>query len=191
MPASTDSDEALMAAYVRGDESAFERLFKRYAPTLLGMIRRRVKSDEEAQDLLQQTFLHLHRARNDFRAGAVLKPWLFTIAMNCVREHFRRARRKKESDLTESVKATLAAEDPSLEALEEAKLARDRLLAALSRLPDSQREVIEMHWFQGRPFQEVAEIVGASLSAVKVRAHRGYTALRKMLPGEPRGPAAS
>src|SRR5260221_489686 len=157
MSAPTDSDETLMAAYVAGDDAAFEILFKRHAPILTGMMRRHVRSEEVANDLLQQTFLHLHRARNDFRPGSSLRPWLFTIAMNCIREHFRRLGRRKESDLTPEVESTLIAHDPSLEGLEEARLARVRLFAALEKLPQNQREVIEMHWFQGRPFQEVAE----------------------------------
>jgi RNA polymerase sigma-70 factor (ECF subfamily) len=177
----TDSDEALMAAYVAGEDAAFAILFKRHAPVLIGMMRRHVRREEEANDLLQQTFLQLHRARHDFRPGSMLRPWLYTIAMNCIREHFRRLGRRKESELTPDVESTLTADDPSLESLEEARLARDRLLAALAQLPQNQREVIEMHWFQGRPFQEVAQILGASLSAVKVRAHRGYTLLRKTL----------
>jgi RNA polymerase sigma-70 factor (ECF subfamily) len=57
--------------------------------------------------------------------------------------------------------------------------------AALATLPDSQREVIELHWFQEQPFDEIAEIVGASVSAVKVRAHRGYKVLKKLLEGGP------
>jgi RNA polymerase sigma-70 factor (ECF subfamily) len=176
-----ETDEQLMARYVSGEHEAFHELFRRHGPTLLGMMRRHVRSGDEANDLLQQTFLHLHRARNDFRAGSMLKPWLFTIGMNCIREHFRRRGRRKEGPLEPVEEAKLVAEVVSLEDLEEAKLRRDRVRNALAQLPDNQREVIEMHWFQGRPFEEVARIVGASLSAVKVRAHRGYTRLRAAL----------
>jgi RNA polymerase sigma-70 factor (ECF subfamily) len=179
-----DSDEALMAAYVGGDDTAFDILFKRHAPMLAGMMRRHVRNNELAQDLLQQTFLHLHRARHDFEPGSNLKPWLYTIGMNCIREHFRRAARRKEGELTEEVAKDLRSDEPTFETLEETRVAREKLLAALSRLPANQREVIEMHWFQGRPFKEVAEILGASLSAVKVRAHRGYNLLRRILVGE-------
>lgn len=176
-----DTDEQLMRRYVAGDNAAFQELFKRHAPSLLGMMRRHVRGAEEANDLLQLTFLHLHRARLDFREDAALKPWLYTIGMNCLREHFRKKGRKKEAPLDAEVEAKLVAEEESLEDRQEAKLRRDRVQAALVQLPDNQREVIEMHWFQGRPFEEVAKILGASLSAVKVRAHRGYTRLRTLL----------
>jgi RNA polymerase sigma-70 factor (ECF subfamily) len=59
---------------------------------------------------------------------------------------------------------------------------------ALERLPEAQREVIALHWFGGVPLPEVAEVVGASLSAVKVRAHRGYAAMRQILENDPGNP---
>src|SRR5262245_45134632 len=120
-----------MARHVAGEGEAFRVLFSRHAPALLGMMRRHVRAEDEAHDLLQQTFLHLHRARNDFRPGSTLKPWLFTIAMNCIREHFRRRGRRKESPLEPAQEATLIAESENLEDLELSKLRRDRVRAAL------------------------------------------------------------
>jgi len=67
------SDEELMAAYVAGDQAAFEELFRRYAPALLRVIGRQLSSPGEAHDLVQQTFLQLHRARYDFKPGARLR----------------------------------------------------------------------------------------------------------------------
>ena len=64
----------------------------------------------------------------------------------------------------------------------------ERVRAAVGRLPDGQREVLELHWFEGLPFPEVAAIVGASHSAVKVRAHRGYERLRQVMT-DAQGPA--
>lgn len=181
MSLTEESDERLMAAYVAGDHEAFREIFRRYAPQLFRMMRRHLRSEGEANDMVQQTFLHLHRAKQDFKRDALLRPWLFTIAMNCVREHHRRRGRRKESPLSPEHQDKLEARNVTLEELSESKLRRDRLRDALSRLPANQREVIEMHWFQERPFDEVAKIVGASLSAVKVRAHRGYTRLRELL----------
>src|SRR5438128_1919265 len=93
------SDEELMRAYVSGDSAAFRELFERYGPVLLRVMRHQLRRPEEARDLVQQTFLQLHRSRLDFREGAQLRPWLFTIAMNLKREYFRRAGRRPESEL--------------------------------------------------------------------------------------------
>lgn len=175
-----------MAAYVQeGDRVAFEALFRRFAPQLKGMARRQLRSEELARDLVQQTFLHVHRARNDFRHGSRVRPWLFTIATNLVREHYRRTGRRPETSYEEAREDRPSLE-PSVEPvdlaeLESIRLDERRLREALGRLPDNQRLVIELHWFQGHPFPEVARMVGASLSAVKVRAHRGYAKLRHLV----------
>src|SRR5689334_12688038 len=115
----TVSDEELMAAYVAGDTEAFRALFARHAPSLLGMMRRHVRSPDHANDLLQQTFLQLHRARLDFRPGSELRPWMYTIAMNCVREHFRRLGRRRESPLGPTEEGKLATEGNPVEALDD------------------------------------------------------------------------
>lgn len=171
------SDEQLMQAYVGGEAAAFRELFDRYAPILTRVLMRQLRSKEEAFDLVQQTFLQLHRARNDFRPDAKLRPWLFTIALNLKREHFRRVRRHPEAPLELDGRA-----DPAVEprGTQQAEAARE-IRSALALLPADQAEVIALHWFEGLSFSEVADVVGASVSAVKVRAHRGYVALRRQL----------
>jgi RNA polymerase sigma factor (sigma-70 family) len=176
----TRSDEDLMAAYVDGDAAAFRTLFNRHAPVLYRLARRRLSSDSDARDVVQQTLLQVHRARNDFRHGSKLRPWLFTIAMNLVREHYRKHTRRRE----QSLDSAPAAAEPYVEP-EDAENARERSLrvrAALASLPDAQREVIELHWFENSPYEEIAMIVGASVAAVRMRAHRGYERLREILP---------
>lgn len=167
-----------MSAYVAGDADALRQLYERLAPVVLGVARRKLGSEADARDVVQWTFLHLHRARFDFRADRALRPWLFTITMNLIREQFRRVARRREDlgdgevpDGVEGVDAMDA---------DEAR----RVRAAVRALPELQREVIELHWFEELSFPEVAVIVGASVSAVKVRAHRGYLALREALAAE-------
>jgi RNA polymerase sigma factor (sigma-70 family) len=171
------SDEELMAAYVAGDSAAFEELFRRYAPALLRVIGRQLSSPGEANDLVQQTFLQLHRARHDFKPGARLRPWIFTIALNLKREYFRRLRRRPEAPLELDGRNDPAILPPPPERAENERAVR----RALDQLPPDHREVIVLHWFEGLSFPEVSAVVGASVSAVKVRAHRGYVALRKLL----------
>ena len=171
------SDEELMAAYVGGDRSAFAELFRRYAPRIQRLMQRDLGGAEEAHDLVQQTFLQLHRARRDFRAGAKLRPWLFTIALNLKRQHFRRLGRRPETSLSSEDGMEPAAPRGN----PESRVGDVQLRAALLRLPEAQREVIVLHWFEGLTFREIAETVGASQPAVKVRAHRGYNTLRKAM----------
>jgi RNA polymerase sigma-70 factor (ECF subfamily) len=170
------SDEELMVAYVAGELSAFDELFSRYAPVLLRVMRQQLRSQEEANDLVQQTFLQLHRARNDFRADAKLRPWLFTIALNLKREHLRRLKRRPEAELELDGR-----NDPRARTDQGRFEAAKALHFALEKLQPSHREVIELHWLAQLSFPEISELLGASLSAVKVRAHRGYSALREIL----------
>ncbi|HEX6240459.1 MAG TPA: RNA polymerase sigma factor, partial [Polyangiales bacterium] len=167
------SDEQLMAAYVAGDRAAFQLLFDRYAPLLYALARRRLHSDADARDLVQQTLLQLHRARNDYRADARFRPWLLTIALNLVREQYRKRGRRKEQGLDAAEQMADGDAYDRAEADDERRQRAARVRAALASLPESQREVIELHWFEESPYEEIARILGASVAAVRVRAHRG------------------
>jgi len=171
-------DDVLVAAYLAGSERAFRWLFERYAPVLHRMASRHLRNEDQARDVVQQTFVQVHAARFDFQQGRPFRPWLFTIAMNVIRQVWRRRRRRKEVD-EERAPTPVATSDTSepLFLGERAQLLR----AALEELPSSQREVVELHWFQERPFAEVARMVGSTEGAVKVRAHRAYNKLREVL----------
>ena len=166
-----------MLAHAAGDPQAFDVLFRRRAPDLLKLVRRHLSESDLARDIVQQTFVQLHTARHDFRRDAKLRPWLNTIAMNLVRQHYRRSKVRKERPLSDG--SSLAAEAKPLP-LERAQQAA-RLRQALGNLPDSQREVVMLHWFEEKSFAQVAALLDSSEGAVRVRAHRAYTRLRKIL----------
>ncbi|HVU03286.1 MAG TPA: RNA polymerase sigma factor [Polyangiaceae bacterium] len=166
------TDEELMAKYLAGDREAFRELFRRYAPVVLRLVRRNVPP-VDAHDLVQLTFLHLHRGRKDFRTDARLRPWLCTIAINVRRQYLRSMRAKPATPTSPEEQARVPA--PGVSDVV------GRVRAALAELPADQQEVIMLHWMEGLSFLEVSEVVGASLSAVKVRAHRGYEILREHL----------
>lgn len=167
-----------MLRYARdADRSAFEDLFRRYAPRLLGLFKRSTLNDALAHDLVQVTFLQVHRARRDYRSGAPVRPWLFAIAMNARRDHFRRASTRRETPVEAGDHAE-PAQAP------DASTATERVVRrALAELPEAQREVVLLHYYEGLSMAEVATAVGASRSAVKVRAHRAYQVLRDILGG--------
>jgi RNA polymerase sigma factor (sigma-70 family) len=174
------SDEELMLAYAGGDAAAFKELFERYAPKLERLMLRELYAKREADDLVQQTFLQLHRAKLDFDPSQRFRPWLYTIALNLKREHFRRRRRRPEvlGDLADERAA------PGGAGAHEAFEAKRSLAWALARIPEENRAVIELHWFDGLSFAEIAQGLGIGAVAAKVRAHRGYQRLRKLLGDE-------
>jgi RNA polymerase sigma-70 factor (ECF subfamily) len=171
------SDEELMERYKGGDRAAITELVHRYAPLLLRVMLHQVRTREDAYDLVQQTFLQLHRSKGDFRQGAQLRPWLLTIAVNVRHRHFRRMGVREELSLEPDA---LDRAHPGLTIKSAAEAGCD-VRTVLAALPPDQRDVIVLHWLEGFSFPEVALVVGASLSAVKVRAHRGYVAIRRIL----------
>jgi RNA polymerase sigma-70 factor (ECF subfamily) len=171
------SDEQLMVAHTGGDAEAFAQLYRRYVQPLLRLMVRAQRSDEEARDLVQQTFLQLHRARADYDASRRFRPWLYAIARNVSREAFRK--RQRRPTVSNDVPGT---PEPLAESLapEQIQVAR-AVRAAIEALPAYQREVIELHWFDGLTFTEIAQCLGVAANTAKVRAHRGYQSLRARL----------
>ncbi len=175
----TLTDDTLFERWLDGDDAAFRLLYDRLAPIVLRIAMKHGLGVAEAKDAVQQTFLSVHRARADFRRGAHVRPWFFTIAYNVVRQYFRTKYARPEAALELDGVRDPVFEEPELER-DPADIA-DCVRGAVARLPDGQRRVIELHWFDRRPFAEVATMVGSTEGAVRVRAHRGYEALRQIL----------
>lgn len=173
------TDEELMAAYARGERTAFDLLFARHAPKLHHVLVRGMRRPEDGKDLVQQTFLQLHRHRADYDVTRAFRPWLYTIALNLKRQYLRTKGRRPESELDEIVERTLA-HAPG-EALFEN---RQLLELGLKRLAPEAAEVVVLHWFGDLSMGEIATMLAISESAVKVRAHRAYEALRTIFEQE-------
>lgn len=175
------SDEALMTAYLDGDQAAFEKLFGRLAPSIHGFFMRAFGSRALADDLLQTTFLKVHRARRQWNRDKKLRPWLFSIAARVRLDELRRKYGLREDTGAEAVEA--AAEKAQPETVDPAVAAdvKARVAAALDRLPESQRVVVHLHRFEGLTFGEIAKVLGTSEGAVKLRAFRAYGELREQL----------
>jgi RNA polymerase sigma-70 factor (ECF subfamily) len=133
-----------------------------------------------ADDLLQVTFMKIHRARHQYRPGLKLAPWLFAVAARVRLDELRRRLRLPEDADEEAVARAEAesAADPPLD-----PDLRRAVRAALEALPESQRTVIHLHRYEGLSFAEIAEVLGTTPGAVKLRAFRGYEVLRERLKG--------
>ncbi len=176
------TDEELMSAYVAGDPRAFEKLFSRLAPRVHAFFLRSFRDGAVADDLLQVTFMKVHRARDKFDQGLRVLPWLFTVAARVRLDELRRRMRLPE-DADEEALAR-AEEKASRDAPEPLDSGvQDAVRTALAGLPESQRAVIHLHRYEGLTFVEIAKILGTTPGAVKLRAFRGYETLRKQLRG--------
>ncbi len=171
---------AWMRAAQDGDAQAYERLLNALLPHLRSLVRGRLTAEPSAvDDVVQNVLLSVHRARHTYRSERPFGPWVRAVARNAVLDHFRvRSRRLRRELPLESADAV--AEDPAVDRGVERELSPE-LAEALARLPEAQREAVELIQIQGVSVAEAARRVGIKPGALKVRAHRGYRALRAML----------
>jgi RNA polymerase sigma-70 factor (ECF subfamily) len=180
-------ERELMGRYCKGDASAFRELYSRIAPRLLHYLLHMSRDRALAEDLLQVTFLKVHRARGAYVQGADPLPWIYAIAhrtfLDAARKHNRsRVRLSRDGDDVPEPAAHIsgkAAEQVS-DSERDPALAR-AAMEALERLPAKQREAVVLTKLSGKSVAEAAAITGTTPGALKVRAHRGYAALRKAL----------
>lgn len=180
----------LMARYCDGDATAFRELYAVVAPRLYGYLVKMARQRALADDLLQQTFMKVHRARGAYVRGADPIPWIYSIAHRTFLDEARRQNRAHvrvaEGEELPEMKADLRGEtedrrDEPRADPEQVKVALD----ALATLPAQQREAVVLTKLDGKSVAEAAEIAGTTVGAMKVRAHRGYEALRKLLGATP------
>jgi RNA polymerase sigma-70 factor, ECF subfamily len=171
-----------MDRYACGDAHGFAILHRSLFPRLLAYLTRMSGSASIADDLVQETFLRMHRARATFAAGGAVLPWAYAIARNV---HIDHARSRKLRD-TERLPS-----DPGPEAIDQRSFDGESTAIAaeaarvvervLGRLPPSQRDAFVLLRYEGLRVQDAAAILGATPTAVKLRAFRAYEALRAAL----------
>jgi RNA polymerase sigma-70 factor (ECF subfamily) len=171
----------LMERYCDGDAGAFRALYALLAPRLFGYLLHMARDRAVADDLLQQTFMKVHRARAAYVRGADPLPWIYAIAHRTFLDEIRRQKRATAKVDADKDLGELPAEPPE-EPRHDPELAK-AALAALDTLPAQQREAVVLTKLDGKSIAEAAEIAGTTPGAMKVRAHRGYVALRKALGG--------
>jgi RNA polymerase sigma-70 factor (ECF subfamily) len=164
---------ALMIRYQSGDLQAFEELYGWLKPRLFRYILSRVMDRGRGEDLLQEVFLQIHRSRRTFLPGNPLLAWAFGVARHVCLMDLRQRRRRAAHEIL--------ADDflPELAVSSEAESFADRqvLAKALGLLPEDSREALVLHQLEGLSFKEIAGILGISVQAARVRAHRAAKAL--------------
>ncbi len=175
-PMHPDSNlETLMARYQGGDFAAATDLIERISPQLYRFFAAQSGSRAHADDLLQETWLRIHKVRHTYRPGEPAVPWFYAIARHVRVDHYRK-----------SVRTT--AGERKLEAMGKETAAGpgerghgDGLEALLAPLSESQREVIEMLKVAGMSLEEVARATSSSVGSVKQKVHRAYKKLRETI----------
>lgn len=171
-----------MERYARGEDAAFGELYDALAPRLYGFLLRQTRDTARAEDLVQQTMLQMHRARGRFLPGAEVLPWAFAIARRLLIDQRRRgAREVLAVDDDDSAASLLVALDAPADDVASAKELAVRIERELAKLPENQRVAFELIKREGLSVSEAADVLGTTVAAVKLRAHRAYESLRAAL----------
>jgi RNA polymerase sigma-70 factor (ECF subfamily) len=188
MSGEVDQDAQLMLALRRGDGSAFDALFSRWAGRLLHYLERMLRDEATAEELVQETFLRVHRARARYTAQARFSTWLYRIATNLALNELRRPRRSRvhlsaDEDPASGPVLALAAAAPATDDVVHARRLGAEVGRALDALPERQRMALWLCAVEGRSYAEVAEVLDASEASVKSLVHRARSTLAERLGG--------
>jgi RNA polymerase sigma-70 factor (ECF subfamily) len=181
-----EEDVQLMLACRAGDDVAFGALFRRWSSPLLRYLERMVGDAAAAEELVQETFLRVHRARERYSPDARFSTWLYTIANHLALNELRRPRRQREHrsvDEEEDDRAplVLAGDPPRTEELIDARRLGGAVEMAFAELPERQRAALWLTAVEGLSYAEVAASLEASEKSVKALVHRARAALADRL----------
>ena len=172
------SDEALVALVVRSDEVALAELYDRYGRVAFGLALRILRDEALAEDAVQEAFMAIWRSAGRFlpeRAKA--STWILTLVHRRAVDLVRREERRRAEVLDQSYEAT----GSSTEETAWLQFERERVQAALRKLPDQQREALELAYYGGFTQSELAERLGQPLGTIKSRMFAGLSRLRDLL----------
>jgi RNA polymerase sigma-70 factor, ECF subfamily len=186
VPREQSLDEA-MNRYAQGEQSAFAIVYDGLEQKLRAFLTRLTGAPAVADDLLQETFMRIHRARGSFDAGAAVVPWAYAIARNAWLDHVRAAKvrgetpRPKGNDELGPIGEAGTGPDADSEQLAIARQTAALVESVLGRLAPAQREAFVLLRYEGMSVDDAAAVLGSTPTAVKLRAFRAYEALREAL----------
>ena len=162
------SDESLMARVQKGETQLLEMLIKRYEKALFAYAQRVLQHRAAAEDAFQETFLRVFQKRQSYREGSSFRPWLYTICLNACRDHLRKCSRRPESDLDKSAYA-LSDGQPGPDSVTAQSMLAAHIRQAVESLPEKQRDVLLLSYYQQLQYPEIAEILEIPVGTVKSR----------------------
>lgn len=172
----------LMIGYQKGSMDDFSELYAELKNPLIRYLWTFVRNATTAEDLLQDTFFQIHRARHTYTPPRPVRPWVYAITRHVALMHLRSARRRKEVLPVEDLPEVPVA--PAVEGLAD----RDAVNRLLAEVPRTGQEVLILHHLLGMSFLEVGQILGIAPGTAKVRAHRALKALRQTIDEEGQTP---
>ena len=171
------SDEELFAAWCRGDSGSFENLLERYQGRLYRVILGWTRNPHLSEDLFQETWARAIEHREKFDRKRRFSPWIFSIALNLVRDHFRKEGRAKTDPDSDAIEMARSETDMDRGLIEKERA--QKLLRAILELSDVEQEVFMLRHFSGMSFREIAKMLKINLNTALSRMHQALEALKK------------
>ena len=171
MAAADEVDCLLVTRFLSGDQNAFNTLFHRHQDYVYHIVLGIIGKPEEARDAAQEVFIQVYRSLASFRKGSRFSTWLYRIAVNRALDCARASQRRRWFSLEDSHNTLPSREENTDEALEK-DIEKKGIHELLQSVPVQHRDVLVLHYFQELSMEEIAETLGCSVSAVKVRLHR-------------------
>jgi RNA polymerase sigma-70 factor (ECF subfamily) len=178
-------DVALMARAAAGEHGAFEQLIERHQNAVVGTVAKMLGNPSDAQDIAQQVFLRLWKSAKRYEPTAKFTTYLFTITRNLVFNESRRRSRRKEVSADERAEDSHHELEDTGTARPDNNLLQSELQAAVDQaigeLPENQRLAVVLRRYENMPYEEIAEVLDLSVSAVKSQLFRARGTLRESL----------
>jgi RNA polymerase sigma-70 factor (ECF subfamily) len=174
--AADDADRRLLAAAAQGDNGAFAALYRNHSTAIFNYLLRLVHDKNQAEDLLQETFMATWRGANTFRRQSSVRTWLFSIAHNKAVSWLRRNRPQSMDEDLE-----ITDDSPGPEMLSQITWRNEAILSAMDELSVSHRAVVELAFVHELAYADIAQIMGCPLGTVKSRMSYALTHLQRLL----------
>jgi RNA polymerase sigma-70 factor, ECF subfamily len=181
-----DSDAAQVAKMLAGDEEAFRPLVERYSQRLFRLAFRMTRSESEAEELVQETFLRAYRNLARFEARSNFGTWLYRICANCSLDQLRKRRNSPDFQELDDPEGSLSANDlanpsPSPERMLLSAEIRNQMEKAIGQLTPTERTAFALRHHEGLSIEEISRVLGLRISATKNAVFRGVQKLRRAL----------
>ncbi len=183
------SEAEIVAKVLNGERQAYALLVEEYKTPVYSLAYRMTGNSQDAEDLAQETFLRAFNQLFRYDTKRSFFTWLYTISLNIIRNHLKKNSTRRRDDFRQGEKISGTGEfddkrftSQESQVIDEGRKEREeKLESCLQKLSPELRELMILRFYQGLPFEAIAEITGLSLSAIKMRVYRGLEKLRKYI----------
>ena len=176
-----EQDRILIQRILSGHREEYARIVEKYSKPIYNLVIRLTGQNQDTDDLTQEIFIKVYESLSRFDQNKRFFPWLYTIALNVIRNYKKKAKKEPTLNLENQDADTASRSLSRPDLIVSRKQLTERLNQYIQGLPESLQEAIVLRYYQDCSFKEVADVLGVSLSAAKMRVYRGLKALAERI----------